>query len=370
MTKTLSWAGLLGLSCGLLACGQLTTGQTTEQTIRPSSESFLPQNAAIASSPVTVSSPSGLASRHYNAEAIYTEFERLTRRACQQQEKIVGNLRYQLCTMTDSQGLIQVVYASSSLASEGDGAGYWLNENADIYAIRYFHSDEVFVLLPEARQTIVELVGNRQINVTTDKARWHQLELDARKQIMEISAQFDLNNSTVSNQPTSDRQEIQPIALMFWQPGALAGAGLPTPTIEKMALNVTTDKARWHQLELDAREQIIEISAQFDLNNFTVSNQPTSDRQEIQRIALMFLEPGALAAGLPTPTIEKMAIADDTALLTWQQGETAGMMLLRKEQGQWGVLTYGGGAIDATTLSEYNVPQTTGEALLKQLNLN
>lgn len=297
MTKTLSWAGLLGLSCGLLACGQLTTGQTTEQTIRPSSESFLPQNAAIASSPVTVSSPSGLASRHYNAEAIYTEFERLTRRACQQQEKIVGNLRYQLCTMTDSQGLIQVVYASSSLASEGDGAGYWLNENADIYAIRYFHSDEVFVLLPEARQTIVELVGNRQINVTTDKARWHQLELDARKQIMEISAQFDLNN-------------------------------------------------------------------------FTVSNQPTSDRQEIQRIALMFLEPGALAAGLPTPTIEKMAIADDTALLTWQQGETAGMMLLRKEQGQWGVLTYGGGAIDATTLSEYNVPQTTGEALLKQLNLN
>jgi hypothetical protein len=153
-------SGLLALFCGLLAFGQTT---------------------AIAQSP---------ASKAPNAEAIYTELDRLTEKPCEKQEKTVGNVRYSLCSFTDEQGIIRLVSAASSHPTAGDGAGYWLNGQGEIYAIRYFHSGQTFVLL-EDTETVVELVGNREIKVISDKARWMGLELGARDNIMTISEQFD-----------------------------------------------------------------------------------------------------------------------------------------------------------------------------------
>ncbi len=89
-----------------------------------------------------------------------------------------------------------MVSASSSLVSVGDSAEYWMNEKGDIYAIRYFHSGEVVVLLPEDKKPSSKLIGKRGIKATVDEARWNQLELGARDQIMGILEQFDPGTST------------------------------------------------------------------------------------------------------------------------------------------------------------------------------
>jgi hypothetical protein len=300
ISATLRLAGIFAFSCGLFACGQpnvMTANAPVRATsASPQLQSTQPTQAPIAASPITSNSKSDHSSAGYSAETIYAEFERLAGRACQKREKVVRGTRYALCTMTDSQGVVRPVHASSSLVDSGDGVGYWLNESGDIYAIRYFHSGKVVVLLPEDKRTIVELVGNREIKVITDESRWNGLELGARDQIMTIYEQVDSIAST------------------------------PQPS-------------------------------------------DNSDRQDVEQVALRSMNNGATAA-LTKATIQKLAIVDDTALLSWQRGETGGMMLLRKEQGVWLVLTSGGGAINLMTLSEYNVPRTTGQALLEQLNLN
>lgn len=283
-------SGLIAFSFGLLACGQANTASLSSTPIQPASASSQTQppqpRKAEASSSKANSSPT-----QPSAESIYTEFERLTQKACKQQEKVVGNMRYTLCSVTDPQGVTRIVSASSSLKNEGDGAGYWLNEQGDIYAIRYFHSDEVVVLLPEDKKTIVELVGKREINVITDEARWNQLELGARDQLMTIAEQFDPKSS----QPSG-----------------------------------------------------------------------TSEPESIDQAALQHLNtPGSAKA-----TIKKTAIVENTALIQWQQGEAGGMMLLRKENETWKVLTSGGGAMSLKDLSEYDVPRPTAESLLTQIDPN
>jgi hypothetical protein len=135
---------------------------------------------------------------------------------------------------------------------------------------------------------------------------------------------------------------------------------------------IITDEARWNELELVARDQIMKISEQFDLLDSQASKQQSpdnSDRQEIQAVFNVFVNPRA-TRNLPRATIQRLAIVDNTALLTYQRdGMGGGMMLLRKEEGRWLVLTQGGGTISLMTLSEYNVPRTTGQALLNQLNM-
>ncbi len=283
-------SGLIAFSFGLLACGQPNTASLSSTPIQPASASPQKPSSQPRQAEASSSKPDPSPTQP-SAEAIYTEFERLTQKACKQQEKVVGNMRYTLCSMTDTQGVTRIVSASSSLKNEGDGAGYWLNEQSDIYAIRYFHSDEVVVLLPEDKKTIVELVGNRQINVITDEARWNQLELGARDQLMTISEQFDPDAS----QPSG-----------------------------------------------------------------------TSKPQSMEQTALQHLNtPGSVKA-----TIEKTAIVENTALIQWQQGEAGGMMLLRKENEIWKVLTSGGGAMNLKDLSEYDVPRDTAESLLTQIDPN
>jgi hypothetical protein len=288
-------AGLLTLSFGLFACGQSTpTASTTVQTPAAVSSQNPSPKASEPTEPAAsaVSSKSERSSIDYSADKIYTEFERLTEKTCQKQKKDVGKVRYVLCSTTDSQGLVKTVSASSSLIGFGDGVAYWLNENGDIYAIRYLHSGEIVVLLPEDKNTLVELVGKREIKVITDEARWNKLELSARDGVMKISEQFDSLNSTPKSSANSDRQTVEQIALARLNGGNREG------------------------------------------------------------------------------TIRKLAIVDDTALLSWGRGEMGGMMLLRKEQGNWTILTSGGGAMNLMTLSEYNVPRPTAQALLKELNLN
>jgi hypothetical protein len=280
--------GLVALSFGLLACGQLDASTIAPS---PAVATTPPQQESPAASQSSESpTPSVSAKPAISAEAVYAEFNRLDQKACKKQEKIIGNIRYVYCTFTDSQGVVRPVLASSSLANEGDGADYLLNEKGEIYAIRYLHSGEVVVLIPDGTNTIVELVGKRQIKTTVDRTRWNQLELSARDAIVGIAEQFD--------KPATK-----------------------------------------------------------------------GDRQTIEQIALRYIN-GTAVSGIAKSTIQNIAIVDDTSLLTWQRGESGGMMLLKKVGDSWRVLESGGGAMSLMELSENNVPHETAKALLNQINPN
>jgi hypothetical protein len=300
MTPTLKLIGLAITSCGLLTCGQpnastsfANTIQTTSVAAQKPSSAVLSQSqqAQIASTASKSSNQLRGKPSKYRAEPIYKEFERLTQKACTKQEKVVGNLRYSLCSVIDSRGINRIVSAASSLANAGDGAGYWLNEQGEIYAIRYFHSGEVVVLLDD-KKTIAELIQPRTIKLISDQARWNGLELGARDQLMTISEQFD----SQPNPPTSSQVERR--------------------TVEQVAL------------------------------------------QQLNRKATI------------KAAIKKSAIANNTALLSWQQGEAGGMILLKKQGDGWSVLESGGGAMSLMNLSENDVPRATAEALLTQIDPN
>lgn len=281
--------GLTTLSFGILACGQPNSPtsanpkasdvQVASLSQNPSTPVQSKETKATVAETQTASAP---AQKSLNMKTIRAEFDRLTQAPCQRQEKIVGHTRYVLCKAND-----RIVSASSSLANEGDGAGYWLNEQGDIYAIRYFHDDTVVILMPDDKKTMVEMVGDREPKAITDEARWNQLELSARDAIVEIAEQFD---------------------------------------------------------------------------------QP-SDRETVEQVTLKYLAHQAPGAKVK-PTIEKIAIVDNTALLSWLQGEAGGMTLLKKDRNDWHVVESGGGAMSLMSLSEAGLSRQTAEALLNQINPN
>lgn len=284
--------GLTALGVGMIACGQPNSPSSAKANSATPDTKVASASIASTSVPQNSENSSPLqtpqiasSDRELNAKSIYAEFDRLTQKACQKQEKVVDNIRYTLCTAND-----RVVSASSSLANEGDGAGYWLNEQGDIYAIRYFHSDEVLVLMPDDKKTIVELIGKGEIKPTTDEARWNQLELTARDAIVEISEQFDTEKSSKS-----------------------------------------------------------------------------SDRETVEQVTLKYLNHQAPGAAVK-PTINKVAIVDNTALLSWSQGEAGGMTLLKKDGNDWYVVDSGGGAMNLMSLSEAGLTRQTAEALLNQID--
>jgi hypothetical protein len=233
--------GLVALSFGLLSCGKIEASTTAPS---PAVATATPQQKSSESSKSSeLPATSVSAAPAISAESVYAEFDRLDKKACKKQEKIVGNTRYIYCTFTDSQGVVRPVLASSSLASEGDGADYLLNEKGDIYAIRYLHSGEIVVLIPDGTNTIVELLGNRDIKTTVDRNRWNQLELTARDAIVGIAEQFD----KPAAQASDDREKVEQVALKYMNhqsPGASV-----KPVIQKVAIVGDTALLTWQQGE-------------------------------------------------------------------------------------------------------------------------
>ena len=64
------------------------------------------------------------------------------------------------------------------------------------------------------------------------------------------------------------------------------------------------------------------------------------------------------------PLIRRTVVEDEYALATWAWGEAGGQAVLSLADEEWTVLSSGGGAIDASTLEELNIPMAVAEKLI------
>lgn len=93
----------------------------------------------------------------------------------------------------------------------------------------------------------------------------------------------------------------------------------------------------------------------------------SSERASVEKVLLAKIKQTSAAGN---PKVEKVAITDNFSLATWSRGEVGGTALLRKSNGSWKILTYGGGWINKTTMREYQVPEAAAEKLLSTIDPN
>ncbi|WOD41019.1 hypothetical protein [Nodosilinea sp. E11] len=178
LRKTVLRVGGLALTLGLFACGQVSTSVFT-----PSEPSLAVADVASkADGP-----PAG-----YSVDDIYSELERMMARDCDRQVKAIGNLIYTLCTVSDAEGQLITLSASSALTPEGDGVAYWFRSSGELYAVEYLHTGEILVLVPAGQQTIIELVPQQDLQVITDAARWQALTSGALEAVADIQTQIEV----------------------------------------------------------------------------------------------------------------------------------------------------------------------------------
>ena len=183
-------AGVLALICGLWACGQPSAPVSTA-----------PDGPGSGLAAAAVASKAAEPLAGYSVDAINSELERLMWRECDRQVKEVGYFSYSLCTVSDAQGNVTILSASSALTQAGDGVKYWFRDSGELYAVEYLHSGEILVLVAEDRQTIVALMPQQDLQFTTDAARWQALTLEAQEAGAEIRSQFESGSGAATENP-------------------------------------------------------------------------------------------------------------------------------------------------------------------------
>lgn len=89
-----------------------------------------------------------------------------------------------------------------------------------------------------------------------------------------------------------------------------------------------------------------------------------SEITAVNRAAIAYLRQGR--ENLPqTPSIRRTVVEDDYAIATWAWGEAGGQAVLSLADDEWKVLSSGGGAVDASTLEELDVPEAIAERLME-----
>ncbi|HEY9852759.1 MAG TPA: hypothetical protein V6D28_25020 [Leptolyngbyaceae cyanobacterium] len=88
---------------------------------------------------------------------------------CEETKKNQGNMTYQICTING-----QPVQASESLTEEGDGLGFWF-ENNKVRAIRFFHNGDLVIFDDNGRLQVRFYDGNE---MQTDFTATERKELE------------------------------------------------------------------------------------------------------------------------------------------------------------------------------------------------
>lgn len=104
---------------------------------------------------------------------------------CEETKKIQGNTTYQICTING-----KTVQASESLTEEGDGLGFWF-ENNKVRAIRFFHNGDLVVFDDNGQlEAVFSDGGKMQTNVTAEERK--QLEETAKNGYRNIFELFKI----------------------------------------------------------------------------------------------------------------------------------------------------------------------------------
>lgn len=121
-------------------------------------------------------------------EAFYNTKVRLLEQitqGCEETKKTQGNMTYQICTING-----QPVQASESLTEEGDGLGFWF-ENNKVRAIRFFHNGDLVIFDDNGRLEARFYDGNEmQTNFTAEERK--QLEETAKNGYRDILNLFKI----------------------------------------------------------------------------------------------------------------------------------------------------------------------------------
>lgn len=104
---------------------------------------------------------------------------------CEETKKIQGNTTYQICTING-----EPVQASEALTEEGDGLGFWF-ENNKVRAIRFFHNGDLVIFDDNGRlEAVFSDDGKMQTNFTETEKK--ELEETAKNGYRDIFAVFKI----------------------------------------------------------------------------------------------------------------------------------------------------------------------------------
>jgi hypothetical protein len=133
------------------------------------------------------------------AETLYKTFEEIDQQPCDDRKTLTDNgTKYIACTANaGGRGQYRFISASASLGKAGDGIGYWYYLNGKVAAIRFFHSDELFVFDTDGKLQAQKVVVNgeeqfqkRSANSKFDNVERDRLEKLAQEGGKEVLSKF------------------------------------------------------------------------------------------------------------------------------------------------------------------------------------
>ena len=121
-------------------------------------------------------------------EAFYNAKVRLLAQitqGCEETKKTQGNTTYQICTING-----EPVQASESLTEEGDGLGFWF-ENNKVRAIRFFHNGDL-VIFDDNGQLEARFYDDGKMQTNFTETEKKELEATAKNGYRDILAVFKI----------------------------------------------------------------------------------------------------------------------------------------------------------------------------------
>jgi hypothetical protein len=96
------------------------------------------------------------------------------------------------------------------------------------------------------------------------------------------------------------------------------------------------------------------------------TNVPATSAQTsaVQQATLKYLDSSSTVSA----RIDRTAISEGFALVSWVRGEIGGTALLKRDNGSWEVIASGGGLIGVQDMVGQGVPEPTAESLLTQID--
>jgi len=163
---------------------------------------------------LVLGSPLALQARPTQAEALHRAFAEISQQTCDDRSIVQASINYSVCTANaGDKGQSRLISASSSIVNYGDGIGYWYYPNGKVAAIRFFHTDEVFMFdgggklqaeLIRAQKVMVngqEQFQERSIKTNFTKSERDRLEKLAQDGGKDILSKFKQSQSIKKETP-------------------------------------------------------------------------------------------------------------------------------------------------------------------------
>jgi len=162
---------------------------------------------------LVLGSPLALQAKPTQAEALHRAFAEISQQTCDDRSILQAGINYSVCTASaGDKGQYRLISASSTIVNYGDGIGYWYYPNGKVAAIRFFHTDELFMFdgggklqaeLIRAQKVMVN--GQEQFQERSIRANFTKSERDRLEKLAQDGGKDIL--SKFKKQPQSSTNE-------------------------------------------------------------------------------------------------------------------------------------------------------------------